>query len=147
MSLDDTLHPRRRQLVRFGRSVIAGAAATLADLGTLGVAIGLVGLSARQANLPALLVGATVQFIGNRQFAFESRGCVKRQVLWFALVELVALGLNGVGYDLVARQWLLDTSGALLVRTLISFVVFVGWSYPLFRRIFRDRHRPSSVRA
>ena len=81
MSLDDTLHARRRQLVRFGRSVIAGAAATLADLGTLGVAIGLVGLSARQANLPALLVGATVQFIGNRQFAFESRGCVKRQVL------------------------------------------------------------------
>jgi putative flippase GtrA len=146
-----------RRLLSFARSLVAGAAATIADLSVLALAVGVLGLSARVANVPALLVGALVQFIGNRRFAFAraAEGSMTRQLAGFALVEIVALGLNGVVYDAIAQRVTLQTVSAVLVRCAVSFVVYVAWSYPLFCRVFRvgraaDRsvdHIPSSVRA
>ena len=134
--------PIKRWLT-FMRSLLAGAAATIADLSMLWVLVGVAGLSPRLANVPALLVGATIQFFGNRHFAFDAaRGSIKRQALWFTLTEVVALALNGVAFDTVARHVTLDGLGAVAARALISFVVFVGWSYPVWKRVF---HKPAAA--
>ena len=126
------------KLWRMLRSALAGGAATLADMGVLAVLVGVVGVSARVANVPALLVGALVQFFGNRHFAFEAKsGSLSRQAGLFALAEVVTLLLNGVGYDLVARAVPLGTASALATRAAISFAVFGLWSYPVWRRIFQ----------
>lgn len=128
----------RVKLWRLFRSLAAGAAATAVDMGVLVLAISVLGVSARWANVPALFAGATVQFFGNRHFAFDAaRGSLSRQAGWFVLSELVTVALNGLGYDWVARTVSLDTIGALFVRGAISFSVFALWSYPVWRRIFR----------
>jgi putative flippase GtrA len=95
-------------------------------------------VSARIANVPALLAGATVQFIGNRHFAFRARnGSLRRQLFWFCVVELVTLLLNGVIYDFVASRVTLGTGAAVALRAVVSCAVFLGWSYPLWKRVFR----------
>lgn len=127
------------------RSGIAGAAATGVDLGLIAILVGVVGVSARVANVPALLAGAVVQFFGNRNFAFRAQdGALARQVPLFVLSEIVTLLLNGLLFDLVARAVVLNTWTALAVRLVIGFVVFVGWSHPVWRRIFAPKPLPAS---
>ncbi|AKU97056.1 hypothetical protein AKJ09_03720 [Labilithrix luteola] len=63
-----------------------------------------------------------------------------RQAVLYSLVELVALGLNGVLYDQAARVLALRDAPSwsfLAVRLVTSNVVFVFWSYPLWRGVFR----------
>lgn len=131
---------RPNELVTFLRSLLTGGAATVADFAVLAIAVGAMGVSARMANVPALLVGALVQFIGNRHFAFDDarRGCIKRQMWLFTLSEVVALSINAVLYDQVAQRVTLDALGAVLVRGATCAVVFLAWSYPVWRRIFRS---------
>ncbi|MBI4955345.1 MAG: GtrA family protein [Myxococcales bacterium] len=127
-----------RRGARFARSALAGAAATLTDLGVLAVLVGLFGVGARVANVPALLAGAVVQFVGNRHFAFRARhGSLRRQLFWFCLVELVTLGLNGLVYDFGAARLPLGAGGAVALRAVVSATVFLGWSYPMWKRVFR----------
>jgi putative flippase GtrA len=127
-----------RRLLTFARSLVAGAGATLADMAVLALAVGALGLSPRIANVPALLVGATVQFFGSRHFAFRAgEGRLGRQLGWFAATEVVALLLNGVLYDLVAARLVLGMGGAVALRAAISFAVFALWSHPLWCRVFR----------
>lgn len=121
----------------FGRSALVGMAATVADLASIALLVGLFGLDARAANLPSLLLGAAIQFVGNRRFAFEATaGSLRRQLALFTLVEVVALALNAVGYDLVARAIPLGAFGAVAARCAVSSAVFVLWSYPCWRRVF-----------
>src|SRR5687767_13998628 len=134
---------RAARIWTMARSIVAGGAATGADLAVLALAVGGLGLAPRDANLPALLVGAAVQFFGNRHYAFRAAGgSLKRQASWFALAEVVTLAMNAVLYDLVARAVVLGVSGALVLRAGISFGVFALWSYPVWRWIFRNAEAP-----
>lgn len=128
---------RALQLLRAG---IAGIAATAADIGTLALLVSVLHVDARLANVPALVVGGIVNFVGNRHFAFRARaGHVGKQAAGYTAVELVALALNGFLYDTVLR--LVPGARALywLVRLATSHAVFLGWSYPLWGRVFRVR--------
>ena len=137
-----------RRFAAFARSALAGAAATLTDLSVLAVLVGLLGVSARHANVPALLAGAAVQFVGNRHFAFRARsGSLRRQLFWFGVVEVGTLLLNGLLYDVGARSMSLGALSAVALRAVISFAVFVCWSYPLWRRVFRVPPAPPSALA
>jgi len=128
----------------FLRSAVAGGAATLADLACLGLLVGVVGLSPRAASLPALLVGAAVQFFGNRHFAFRAAsGSLRRQVGLFALTEVVAFALNAALYDAAARALPLGAASAVLVRAVTTNAVFLLWSYPVWRRVFRGHSGPA----
>jgi putative flippase GtrA len=123
------------QLLRAG---IAGIAATAADIATLALLVSLLHVDARLASLPALVVGGVVNFVGNRHFAFRARaGHVGKQAAGYTAVEIVALALNGLLYDTVLR--LVPGARALywLVRLATSHAVFLGWSYPLWGRVFR----------
>jgi putative flippase GtrA len=55
------------------RSLLAGGAATFADLLVLLFAIHTLHLDARVASIPALVAGGVVNFLGNRHFAFRAR--------------------------------------------------------------------------
>lgn len=112
----------------------------MVDLASLALMVAL-GVPARGANLPSLLLGAVVQFVGNRRFVFARArdGSLARQLVLFALTEVVALGLNALVYDLVAQRVLLGVSSAVLVRVAVSSAVFLGWSYPVWRRVFAGR--------
>jgi putative flippase GtrA len=131
--------PRIGALATFTRSALAGGAATVVDLGVIAFAVGALHLSPRAANLPALLAGAVVQFVGNRHFAFRARsGPLGRQLALFALTEAGALALNGLAYHLVASVFVLGVSGAVLARAVTTNAVYVLYSYPLWRRVFRS---------
>ncbi len=132
-----TLWTKALQLLRAG---VAGIAATAADIATLALLVSVLHVDARLANVPALVVGGVVNFAGNRHFAFRAQaGHVGKQAAGYTAVELVALALNGLLYDTALR--LVPGARALywLVRLATSHAVFLGWSYPLWGRVFRVR--------
>jgi len=138
VSMSNTWNQTWRKLRALARSALAGLAATGADLATLTILVEVFELHPRTANVPALLVGALTNFIGNRIYAFRARqGSAAKQALGYSVVEAVALGLNGVLYEAALRFIPGSTSIFWLVRLITSCVVFLGWSYPLWRRVFR----------
>jgi putative flippase GtrA len=120
--------------------VVVGILATLTGLGALAVMVYAMGVAPQVASWPSLLLGAAVQFIGNREWAFAARaGCVKRQLLGFTLVEIVTLGLNGGIYHVLIvvgpsrEDWDLWPMAA---RLATESAVFLAWSYPMWRLVF-----------
>jgi putative flippase GtrA len=132
--------PWTTRLATFLRSALTGGAATLVDLGVLAAAVGLLHVTPAAANAPALLAGATVQFFGNRCFAFrragEDAGALGRQAALFAASEAVTLLLNFLLYHLVATHLRLGPGGAVAARAITTNAVFLLWSYPVWKRIF-----------
>jgi putative flippase GtrA len=86
------------------RSALVGIVATVVDLGALGVLTTL-GLSARLASPPALLLGLAAQFMGNKWFAFRDRSSRwAAQGMAFAGVEVVVLVANLLLFDVLVHQ-------------------------------------------
>jgi putative flippase GtrA len=124
------------QLLRAG---VAGVAATLVDLAVLTLLVSAFHLDPRTASIPALVAGGIANFIGNRHFAFRAdRGPLARQALGYTVVELMALVWNGVLYDSVLRTVPAAAGVYWAVRLVTSHLVFLVWSYPLWRRVFRE---------
>lgn len=117
--------------------MLAGGAATAVDLAAMFAMVSLRGLSPRLASVPALLLAGTVNFLGNRHLAFRAEGgSVAQQAKRFACVHLVTLTLNAVLFDLAIRG-LGAHAPFWLLRLVVSNVVYLGWSFPMFRRVFR----------
>jgi putative flippase GtrA len=122
-------------LPTFSRSAVIGFFATAADLGSLVLLVQLLGLPPVAANVPALLAGVAVQFLGNKLFAFRDRSRdYLRQGALFALIEVGALLLNALAFHVFVvatpvPYW--------LARVTTSSLVYVGYSYPLWGRVFR----------
>lgn len=130
------MRSRLQRLARFARSALAGGAATIADLGVIAFAVGLLHVSPAAANAPAALAGAVVQFFGNRHFAFKSAGPLGRQAALFVAAEAVTLILNFALFHVVVTRMSLGAGGAVLARAVTTNVVFLLWSYPAWKRIF-----------
>lgn len=125
------------RFARFLRAGIAGAAATLVDVATLAILVTGLHVDARAASLPALVAGGLANFIGNRHFAFRAQeGSLARQAVLYTLVEVFALAANALLYDTVLRTWPDARHAYWLVRLATSHLVFLAWSYPLWRRVF-----------
>jgi len=136
-----------RKLAQLLRAGIAGLAATGSDLATLAFFVSVLHVDPRLASLPALLVGGVVNFLGNRHFAFQARdGHLGKQAVGYTAVEVVALALNGLLYDTVLRTVPGAAHAYWLVRLATSHLVFLAWSYPLWRLVFRVR-RPATEAA
>ncbi len=123
------------------RALVAGGGATLVDLVVLALLVDLLAVPARVASIPALVAGGTVAFVANRRWVFHARaGSIVKQASLFVLVELFALALNGLLYELAMRSPTVShqPQAYLVVRLVTSHVVFLGWSYPLWRLVFRD---------
>ncbi|HEY1692222.1 MAG TPA: GtrA family protein [Polyangiaceae bacterium] len=123
------------QLLRAG---VAGIAATGSDLAALTLLVSVLHVDPRLANVPALVVGGVVNFLGNRHYAFRARGGhLGKQAIGYTAVELVALALNGFLYDTVLRTAPETAHAYWLVRLATSHLVFLAWSYPMWRHVFR----------
>lgn len=132
--------PNAIQLVK---SLLAGGIATLIDLTTLMVLVEAFHLSPSRANVPALLAGALTQFVGSRGFVFRATGgALGPQLIGFALVELGTFALNAGAFQLAITATTLPYP---LARMLCQFVVYVGFSYPLWKRVFAVKSEASSL--
>lgn len=133
----------------FLRATLSGGLATLADLGVLSVLVSLLHVPARAASVPALLVGGIVNFIGNRTFAFREKGKVSgslpRQVVLYGVVEIVALLLSALLFDAALRHVHIAQNIYPLVRLATGSIVFFLWSYPLWKRIFRNKEAAAAL--
>ncbi len=130
--------------MRLLRSFVAGAGATLVDLAVLAILVSLLHVDPRVANVPALVAGGLVSFLGNRHFAFRAAsGDLGAQVLGYGAVEIVALVLNGVLFDVAMRALPSHPELYAAVRLVTSHVVFLAWSYPLWRFVFRPGTVPA----
>jgi len=124
------------------RAGAAGIAATAVDVGTLAFLVSVMHVDARVASIPALVAGGVANFVGNRHFAFRAKsGDLARQAIGYTAVEIVALALNGVIYDFVLRSFPVATHAYWAVRLVTSHLVFLAWSYPLWRRVFAAKER------
>ena len=126
------------------RALIVGSAATLADVSVLTTCVRLIGLSPVVARLPALLVGATVQFFGNRTFTFRAQhGRVTRQAKLFFFAESAALLSNWAVFSFIAPRVRAHIPPE-IASFIGTFIVFVGFSYPM-RRLVIFKLRPDET--
>lgn len=124
--------PLLQRLLRFGRAVVVGSGATLADFSVFEACVRGIGMAPSTARLPALLTGACLQFLGNRGYTFRAQaGNLSRQAWMFAVAEGATLALNlGTFHLLVTR---LPGVPPELLGFLGSFLVFVAFAYPVRR--------------
>jgi putative flippase GtrA len=134
-----------KRIAELLRAGVAGIAATASDLGTLAVLVSVLHVDARAASIPALVVGGVVNFLGNRHYAFRAKqGHIGKQAVGYTAVELVALALNGLLYDTVLRALPGAAHVYWLVRLATTNAVFLCWSFPLWRRVFRVAPRAAT---
>jgi putative flippase GtrA len=130
---------------RLVRSAGAGAVATVVDLGALTILVSFVGVSPRVANVPALVLGATVMFFGQKHVAFRAKGgSVTREAILFALVQLGGLALNALLYDLVLRAVPGAARFYVPVRMGTTNVVWLAYSFPMWHLVFAPRRKITS---
>ena len=121
-------------MLRFGRALVVGSGATLTDFSVFTTCVRGMGMAPTSARLPALLAGACFQFFGNRSYTFRARaGSLSRQAWLFLLAEGVTLALN-LGVFRVLVQHISGVPPE-LVSFLGTFVVFVGFAYPMRRLV------------
>ena len=119
------------------RSVGVGGVGTVTDLAVLTLIATGLGLGPRIASPIALAAGLTVQFFGQKLFAFkDKRPAWGSQAALFLLVEAVAFMLNLAIFDLVVR---FVPAPYLLLRVAVQFVIYAGVCLPLWSRIFDGR--------
>ncbi len=118
------------RVYRFGRALVVGSGATLLDFSVFTTCV----RAASVARVPALLVGASVQFFGNRSFTFRAKaGSLSGQAKLFLLAESITLALNWSVFHFLERS---TTSIAPeLLSFAGTFVVFIGFAYPVRRLI------------
>ena len=129
-------------MMRLVRSTLATSAATLTDLGTLFLLVTLLGVDPRVASVPSLVLAGIVNFVANRRYAFRAEGGnLGRQAVLFALVQLVSISLGAALFELGLRALDHRTAWYWALRLVVSAVVYLVWSFPMFRRVFA----PSSI--
>lgn len=125
------------------RSFLVGIVATLADLLVLHLLVRLGGLAATLANVPSLLVGMTLQFLGNKYWAFaDGSRRLLRQSMLFVFVEAGTFILNAAAFHVLVAGFDVPYLAARPAGTLLVYLLF---SYPLWARIFRGA--PAAARA
>lgn len=127
-----------RSLLKFklSKSLIVGAVATGARAAALVVLVQGIGINDQVSNVASLMLGSVIQFFGNRNVAFKSKGSIKLQTVIFAGGELASLGLNAAGYHLLITK---TSMNYIIASQLVTGVVFFGFSYPLWRFIFSGK--------
>jgi len=124
-----------RRFLRLFRSLGVGALASAVDFLGLVCLVEVLGLEAVEANVPALLLGALIQFIGCRHWVFRaSTEELAPQAMGFAVVEVLTLVLNGLVFHVLLTAF---SAPYALARPVGTFLVFVAFSYPSWHLVFR----------
>ena len=130
-------------VARLLRSGGAGALAAGTDLATLTLLVQVCGASPRAASVPALTLGAIVMFFGQKYLAFQSSGKPSlRELVLFAAVQVGGFALTAWLFDVLLRLVPLATEHYVLSRMLVTNLVWLGYSFPLFHFVFRKPSVP-----
>jgi putative flippase GtrA len=127
-----TSEPFLQRALRFGRAVIVGSGATLADFSVFTACVRVIDMAPSAARLPALVTGACFQFFGNRSFTFRAQtGKLGQQAWSFVVAEAITLGLNWSVFRLLVTH--VQGVAPELLGFLGTFITFVGFAYPVRR--------------
>lgn len=132
--------PRSVGIKRLFKSSLVGIIATIVDVSLLMLCLRVLGLDPYVAKSIALAGGVSTQFIGNRRFAFQATtGRLRRQLQWFIVVEAIAFVATVLVFrGLLALGRYMHIPLADLGANLLSgSIVYFGFSYPLWKRVFR----------
>ncbi len=131
--------------LRFGRNALTGGLATLTYFALYLPLYKGLGLDQSLSDDIGLSAGAVVQFVGCRYYVFRAQdGSLRRQLLGFVVAELLTLGAN-IGVLRFARSALPPWAGESSFLALAStFLVFVGFSYPVWHLVFRNEETAES---
>jgi putative flippase GtrA len=122
---------------RFLRSSAVGILATVLDMATLGLFVSVFHWDHTLAKIPALTIGTSTQFIGSRYYAFRAqRGKLGRQMKWFVFAEFCAFWLTVFVFHAMDKWLHIPTAIANLAS---GSVVYFGFSYPIWNRVFTLR--------
>lgn len=124
--------PMIERFKRFMRSSLVGLVTSVVDLAIIETGIRLMKIDPAVAKAVALAVCTLIQFFGNRSFAFRAqKGRLGRQMAWFIGCETIAAGLMCLVFRQMVRHMPLEIANALSIG-----VVYFGFSYPLWKRVF-----------
>ncbi len=141
--LPSAKRPLQQLALQLGKSALTGGLATAASMLSLFLLVQWAAWSPREANVPSLLLGGWVQFLGNRHFVFLSgHQALHRQFWAFCAAEAVSFVLNAWLFDWSVTRTHLHYEW---VRCLTTFLVFSCVSYPLWAVIFKDQKDPSAL--
>ncbi len=130
----------RSRIARFLRNCVTGLVATAGYFAVYAPLYWWLQLPQWTADNAGLVVGAVLQFIGARYFVFRAAsGRLRTQIPAFMLAELATLLMN-MGLLALLRALLpaaIATADWLVLAS--SFVVFAGFSYPIWHLVFRPR--------
>jgi putative flippase GtrA len=119
---------------RFARALVVGGGATLVDFSIFTTCIRVIGITPIWARLPALVAGASVQFVGNRTFTFRAQaGSLTRQAKLFLGAEGLTLALNWSTFRLLSPR--IPVLPPEVVGFLGSFIIFITFAYPMRRLV------------
>lgn len=129
--------PRREFILSFGKAQLSAFLGGLADFAIYTVCLQFFFFSAHGSNIISGSLGAVVNFLVNRYWAFDSKATPVRDQLWkFVLVVLGSITLKSTGiYFLVDYLFLNPFYSKLIVELLVSlFFNFTMQKYWVFRK-------------
>ncbi|MCB0404931.1 MAG: GtrA family protein [Bdellovibrionales bacterium] len=128
---------------RIVKTAVVGLTATAVDLLTLTVLVQFVGFGPRVANVPALVLGVSVQFWGNRCYVFEAQaGHLWKQLAGFIAIELGSVGLIALSFHFAVA---LIPLHYIYVRLICTTCVFFLFSYPMWHLNFLPWGKNSAI--
>lgn len=132
---------RRRSWATLGRHQIAAFLAASLDYLVMIALVSGAGAAPALATACSAAVGAVLNFILGRFWAFDGRDAnAGPQVLRYGVVSGTSLGLNTLGEYLVAQRLGVQY---VLARVLVSVTISLLWNYPMQRFfVFERRARP-----
>ncbi len=112
------------------RNAIASAAATAVDFAAVVAMVELASLQPATATLFGCALGAVVNFVVNRFWAFETTRPMLPMAARYAFVSASSAGLNA---GLLSLLLMLPTAGYAIIWWVVRGVVYLLWNFPLHR--------------
>ena len=111
------------------RSVVSALVATAADFAVVAALVSTLGMSPWSATALGCGVGAIVNFVINRIWAFDTGGAATPQAFRYGFVSVTSMLLNAGGVAIMV----LPGVDYRLAWVIVRLAVFLGWNFPLHR--------------
>ena len=129
--------------VQFVRSVMAGAAASVADISIYGIGVNLLGINHIVSNTFSFIFGLSVNYYLSREWVFnKKKRNTKRDFLLFSLIGIIGLLLSSVLLyilvDLGTLYYLLMTENSGLVKSaakIFAVILVFFWNFIARKRV------------
>ena len=139
----------RQTALRLLRSGGAGVLATVAQFGTLWLLVAFGGMDPVRANVPSLVFGSVVMFLGQKYFVFEARAASRLwlETLLYAIVQVVGIALTSWLFKVFLAFSPRLEPHYVLVGLVVNNVVWLFYFFPLWHFVFKSPPKVAVVAA